>query len=99
MDAIQRLRTQAYQRGSLASTPEQIVTSQTASDAILILPADPQMLYVPAYNPYYVWGPPQTGAYPRLSYPSETSGYGFGEATAIASLFTGLLNWSGWDGG
>jgi len=102
MDAVQRLRAQAQQSGRLASTPEQAVTSQAAGpeqSAIAIQPANPQVLYVPAYNPAYVWGPPVAGSYPSLWYPPESSGYGFGPGVAISalgSLFSGLASWSGW---
>jgi len=101
MDAIQRLRGRARQNGRLDSTPEQVVTSELGQDrnAVAIQPADPRMLYVPAYNPYYVWGPPPVGLYPSLAYPSADAGIGFGAATAIASIFAGLAGWSGWGWG
>jgi hypothetical protein len=58
MDAIQRLRARAWQNGRLTDTPEQVVTSQNAEgrNAVVIQPANPQVMYVPAYNPSYVWG-------------------------------------------
>jgi hypothetical protein len=101
MNAIQRLRARARDNGRLVDTPEQQVTNVLGPDhnALAIQPADPRNLYVPVYNPNYVWGPPPAGAYPALAYPSEDSGYGFAAATAIASLFTGLLSWSGWGWG
>jgi hypothetical protein len=101
MDAIQRMRAQAQQNGRLASTPQQSVTTETgpSQNAIAIQPADPREIYVPAYNPNYVWGPAPVGEYPPLSYPSVDSGYGFGAAISIASFFAGMLNWSGWGWG
>jgi hypothetical protein len=101
MNAIQRLRARARDNGRLTSTPEQEVTNELGPDrnVVAIQPADPQVLYVPTYNPNYVWGPPPAGAYPALGYPSEDAGYVFAAATAIASLFTGLLSWSGWGWG
>jgi Protein of unknown function (DUF3300) len=98
MDAIQRLRFQAEQNGRLGNTPQQVVRNEPGpgQNAIQIQPADPQVIYVPAYNPYYVWGPPPVGAYPPLWYPPVSVGWLFGAAIAIGSLFTGLLSWSGW---
>ncbi len=101
MDAVQRLRAQARDNGRLQSTPQQTVTTQAqdGQSAIAIQPADPQVIYPPVYNPAYVWGPPAYGAYPPLWYPPVDSGYGFGVASFLGSLFTGLLSWGGWGWG
>ncbi len=101
MDAVQRLRAQARDNGRLATTPQQTVTTQTqdGQSAIAIQPADPQVIYPPVYNPAYVWGPPAYGAYPPLSYPPVSSGFGYGLASFIGTLFTGLLSWGGWGWG
>jgi Protein of unknown function (DUF3300) len=98
MDAIQRLRFQAQQNGRLSGTSQQVVRDETGpgQSAIEIQPANPQVIYVPAYNPSYVWGPPLAGAYPALWYPPISSGWVFGAAISIGSLITGLLSWSGW---
>jgi len=68
---------------------------------ITIQPTNPQVIYVPAYNPLYVWGPPAWGAYPALYYPAYTPSYGigFGPATFLGSLFSGLLSFGGWGWG
>jgi hypothetical protein len=55
MDAVQRLRAMAYEQGNLVSTAEQEVIVER--ERILIVPAQPQVIYVPTYNPrvvYYV---------------------------------------------
>ena len=106
MNAIQRLRAQATNNGRLATTPQQIVTteSQNAQSAIRIQPANPQVIYPPVYDPASVWGPPVSGAYPALSYPQGDygSGYGYGSGSGfgpginLVSLFSGLLGWGGW---
>jgi Protein of unknown function (DUF3300) len=49
MDSIQRLRASAQNLGNLASTAQQQVVTDDGS--IEILPADPEMLYVPEYAP------------------------------------------------
>lgn len=49
MAAIQRMREQAIDAGSLVDSPEQVVT-RDETDAVTILPADPEVIYVPQYN-------------------------------------------------
>jgi uncharacterized membrane protein YgcG len=56
MDAIQVMRQKAEQAGNLKSTPQQTVTTQGST--VVIQPADPQIVYVPAYNPWLVYGGP-----------------------------------------
>jgi hypothetical protein len=95
MNAVQRLRARARSNGRLASTPQQTVADN--SGAIEIQPANPQVVYVPAYNPAYVWGPPAYGAYPSLGYPSF--GFGFNPAVLIGAIFSGLMSFGGWGWG
>jgi hypothetical protein len=96
MGAVQRLRAQASQTGRLKSNSQVTVTSQTqgGQTAIDIQPADPQVVYVPVYNPAYMWGPPGYGFYPPLYYPEIGFGFGFGPGIYIGSFFGGL----GWGG-
>src|SRR5271156_3231158 len=56
MDAIQTMRQKAQQAGNLKSTPQQTVQSQGSS--IVIQPADPDLVYVPAYDPWAIYGYP-----------------------------------------
>jgi len=53
MDSIQRLRAQAQALGNLQSTPQESVVADEG--AIEIVPADPQMIYVPVYQPDLVY--------------------------------------------
>lgn len=55
MAAVQSLRKQAQEKGLLVSTPEQTVTSE--GDTIVIVPAQPDVIYVPSYNPVYIYDP------------------------------------------
>src|SRR5579863_1591820 len=57
MNAVQRLRAQASQAGRLQSNSQVNVTTQTqgGQPAIEIQPTDPQVVYVPVYNPAYFW--------------------------------------------
>src|ERR1700691_6128665 len=52
MDAVQVMRRRAQDAGNLKSTPQQVVTTQGST--VVIQPADPQVVYVPAYNPWIV---------------------------------------------
>src|SRR5579862_9626350 len=60
MQAVQRMRSQAQARGTLQSTPQETVTTQNqgGQQVITIEPANPDLWYVPNYNPAFVWGPP-----------------------------------------
>lgn len=56
MDAVQRMRQRAQQSGTLRTTPQQVVTNQGGD--IVVQPANPQVVYVPIYDPWYAYGPP-----------------------------------------
>ena len=79
MQAVQRMRAQAEAKGTLRSTPQETVNTQNQNGqtAISIEPANPDVWYVPNYNPVYVWGPPVYGYYPPLFYPGIDVGFGF----------------------
>jgi hypothetical protein len=62
MATIQELRRKAETQGNLKTTQEQKVIHQ--EDAIRIEPADRQVIYVPVYDPLYVYGPWWYPAYP-----------------------------------
>ena len=101
MNAVQNLRSEAQGNGQLASTPQLSVNTEWEGDrsAIAIQPADPQRMFVPAYDPSVVWGPPAEGAYPELPY-AEGSGFGslVGTVANLAGLLPGigLLGPRGW---
>jgi len=62
-DSIQRLRKQAHKSGALKTTPQQEVeTKKTSSgqEVIVIEPANPQVIYVPQYDPVVVYQPAPT---------------------------------------
>ena len=56
MDAVQVMRQKAQDAGNLKSTAQQTVQDQGST--IVIQPADPEIVYVPAYNPWLVYGYP-----------------------------------------
>ena len=59
MNSIQRLRSQAQQLGNLQNTPQMNYVSDDGD--IDILPTDPDMLYVPEYDPSLVFYTPCYG--------------------------------------
>ncbi len=99
MQAVQRMRAQAQAKGTLRSTPQETVATQDqgGQSAITIEPADPDMWYVPDYNPAYVWGPPAWGAYPPLMYPGMDAGFGWDPGIDMGLYFGGWGGW-GWGG-
>ena len=100
MAAVQRMRAKAEQNGKLQSNSYEDVDTQTQNDqsAIVIQPTDPQVIYVPAYNPAYIWGPPVFGYYPPLWYPAVGVGFLWGPGIYINTFFGGCCGWGafGW---
>ncbi len=104
MDSVQRLRVQAQKAGNLKSTPQQKVTSSTTNDktVVVIEPADPQVVYVPSYNPTVVYGAWAYPSYPPYYYPpppgsvfatSLVAGIGFGLGVAAVNSMWGGFDW------
>jgi len=100
MDSVQRLRHKAKEAGHLESNEQQQVTEEPAAPAtvtsgsvevvqqpstIIIEPTQPQVIYVPNYNPSVVYG---TWPYPSppVYYPPPP-GYYFGGALAAGLGF------------
>jgi hypothetical protein len=101
MNAIQNLRAQARENGQLQSTPQLSVNTETQGQqsAIEIQPANPQLMYVPYYNPSVVWGAPAEGSYPALPYAGSGFGSLFGTIANLAGFlpgFQGLLGLKSW---
>jgi hypothetical protein len=66
METVQKLRAKAKEAGNLASTKEQKVETKTedGKEVIVIEPTDPQVIYVPVYNPTVMYGSWPYPAYP-----------------------------------
>ena len=103
MDAVQRMRQRAQQAGRLQSTPQLNVetTNEGGQPYIDIEPADPDVIYVPVYDPAWIWGPPLWYPYPRWYWPPRsflTGGlyFGFGGGINVGLFFGG--GWHGWGG-
>jgi len=81
MDAIQVMRQRAQEGGNLKSTPQQTVELQGST--IVIQPAEPQIVYVPAYDPWLVYGGPIVAwpgwyPYPGIWYGGPYVSFGVG---------------------
>ena len=105
-ESVQRLRAKAQAAGNLKTTPQQKVTTQAtgSSSAIVIEPANPELVYVPYYNPNWAYGPWPYPAYPPVYYPPPPaygaalmSGMMFGLGVAAGSAMYGGWHW-GWSG-
>ena len=95
MNAVQEMRNRAHQAGNLNSTPQQTVTQQ--GQTIIIEPASPQVVYVPQYDPWLVYGPPVLAWPGWYGYPGlfvTTPGIFFGVGFGIG--FFGGFGW-GWN--
>jgi len=93
-DAVQLMRQRARDAGNLNSNQDEKVTSQDGT--IAIEPVNPDLVYVPAYDPWLVYGDPifaYPGWYPVpgifFGGPSISYGFGFGVG------FFGGFGW-GW---
>ena len=104
LEAVQVFRRQAKGAGNLKSDTKQVV--KTEKEVIIIEPADPQVIYVPQYNPstVVVYGAPAWGYYPT-PYPSYYYPYAPGAAMAAGVIWGAAIGaaWSGnhygWGGG
>ena len=78
MDAVQRMRAKAQGTGNLKTSSQQTVETQTVSSGkqvIEIEPANPDVVYVPSYDPTVVYGPPPPeNPYYPYTYPGYVPG-------------------------
>jgi Protein of unknown function (DUF3300) len=105
MEAVQRMRKKAQEKGNLQSTEQQKVETKVieGSSVILIEQANPQVVYVPSYDPVVVYGAPLY-PYPPIYYPP--AGYyaagmaiSFGIGIAMGAFWGGGWGWGcGWGG-
>src|SRR5216110_1986171 len=93
MDAVQRLRGKAESIGNLKTNAQQTVQTKTVESGkqvIVVEPAQPDVVYVPSYDPAVVYGPP---AYPY--YPYTYPGYYPGMGLAWGAAGFALGAWAG----
>jgi hypothetical protein len=96
MAAVQRMRRKAQDNGSLMSTPQQTVQTEVveSKQVIVIEQANPEVVYVPSYNPTVVYGAP-VYPYPPIYYPPP----GYYAAGAAISFGVGVAMGAAWGGG
>jgi Protein of unknown function (DUF3300) len=89
MDAVQRMRQKAQGTGNLKSNEQQKVETKVVENqsVIVIEQANPQVFYVPSYNPTVVYGPP-VYPYPPIYYPPP----GYYAAGMAISFGVGVAN-------
>ena len=103
MDAVQRMRAKAKDKGTLTSNDKMKVETQVieSKQVIVIEPSNPEIVYVPSYDPVYVYG--SIGyPYPPIYYPPYY--YGSGAYWAAGAIGFGLglawgAAWGGWGWG
>jgi hypothetical protein len=111
--AVQRLRGQAQKAGNLKSNEQQKVivdapapTTQGATTIVRIEPTNPEVIYVPAYNPavvYGAWSYPAAPPYYWPPYPAYypgaalATGLAWGVGLAAAGAIFSGCNWGGGD--
>ena len=101
MDTVQSLRQKAYAAGNLKSTDQVRVDQQ--GQTIVIEPPNPQVVYVPYYDPREVYGPWWWPGYPPVYWgpwpgyfvrPGFEVGFAWGVGITVgAAFFFGAFDW------
>jgi hypothetical protein len=105
MDAVQRMRKKAKDAGKLSTTKEQKIETKVIENKTIveIQPANPQVIYVPSYNPTVVYGAPPVYAYPPVTYPTgayvATAAVSFGMGVMMGAMWGGCCGGGGWGWG
>ena len=104
MDAVQVMRQRAQQAGNLKTTAQQTVADQGST--VTIAPANPDVVYVPAYDPWLVYGGPIGPwpgwyPYPGIWYDGPYLSFGLGFGIGFFGGYGwGWPNWGfNWRGG
>src|SRR5215475_10483665 len=99
MDSVQRMRAKAQGTGNLKTSSQQVVENKTTSSGkqvIMVEDANPDVVYVPSYDPTVVYGaaPAEYPYYP-YTYPGYYPGTALMWGTGIA---LGAAAWGNWGG-
>jgi hypothetical protein len=96
MDAVQRMREKAKDSGNLKSSEQMKVETKTVENktVVVIEQSQPDVVYVPSYNPTVVYGPP-VYPYPPIAYPPP----GYYAAGMAISFGVGMAIGAAWGGG
>ena len=105
MDAVQRMRKKAQDKGNLKSTEQQKVETKVIENksVIIVEQASPQVVYVPSYDPVVVYGPAYYPYppiyYPPVGYYAAGMAISFGVGVAMGAFWSGGWGWGcGWGG-
>ena len=99
LQTIQVMRDRAQQAGNLQSNPQETVSDNQGY--INIAPVNPQVVYVPSYNPWDVYGQP-VSPYPGFSLFGAIGSFlgsalvHFGPGVAMSAFMTTPWGWLGW---
>ena len=103
MEAVQRMRAKAVEKGALKSSEQQTVETKVVENktVVVVQPAKTEVVYVPSYDPVAVWGAPYY-PYPPVAYPYYPVGgmmLSFGVGVAMGAAWGGGWGWNaGWGG-
>jgi hypothetical protein len=99
MDSVQRMRKKAQDKGALKSSEQMKVETQVIENksVIVVQQSNPEVVYVPSYDPVVVYGAP-VYPYPPIYYPPY---YGTGAvvAASMISFGVGMAIGAAWGGG
>jgi hypothetical protein len=105
MDAVQRMRAKAKDSGKLTSNEQMKVETKVieSKSVVVIEQSNPQVVYVPSYDPVVVWGASPVYAYPPIVYPPYYYAAGvalsFGVGLAMGAMWGGGWGYGcGWGG-
>ena len=108
MDAAQRMRKKAKDKGALVSNDKQTVETKVVEKqtVIVVQPTNPEVVYVPTYSPTVVYGPAPYPyyPYPPIYYPPPPPAgamlvsFGIGMMWG-AAIWGGSCCHAGWHGG
>jgi hypothetical protein len=101
LQTIQVMRQRAQDAGNLQNTPQEQVSYNQGY--IQLAPANPQVVYVPAYNPWTAYGQP-VSPYPGFSFSGVLGAIGsvlgngmrFGGGIGMAAFSHTPFGWAGW---
>jgi hypothetical protein len=101
MDAVQRMRAKAQGTGNLKTSAQQTVETETVEggkQVIVVEQANPDVVYVPSYDPQMVYGaPPPAYPYYPYTYPGYHAGMGLAFGTGLVLGGAWANNWGNCD--
>ncbi len=94
---VQELRRKAIEQGNLNTTTEQKVF--VTDEIVKIEPANPEVFYVPVYDPFYVYGPWWYPAYPPYYWYYPSGFYGGAYIGFSSGIYFGFntFSWTWFD--